>query len=117
MVNPFRLMVMSLAPAMSPSVLHSRFAESVTLSVTTWPQDKLELTGAASAELEPDLDSVGVISLLLSLLLLVGRALSKTFSTMLPFSDAKIGCVNKAPTDANAKIAAMRYILLFIRTN
>src|SRR5919112_2422921 len=44
-VNPFRLMVMLSAPAMSPSVLHSRFAESVTLSLTTWPQDRLVLVG------------------------------------------------------------------------
>jgi hypothetical protein len=70
---------------------------------------------AEVAEFELELDAVGL--LLLLLLLLVGRELSKTFSIMLPFSDAKIGCVNKAPTDANAKIAAMRYILLFIRSN
>jgi hypothetical protein len=61
------------------------------------------------------LPSFPLPSLLLSLL--VGRALFKIFSIMLPFSVARIGCVNKAPTDANAKIAAMRYILLFIRTN
>jgi hypothetical protein len=68
---------------------------------------------AEVAEFVLELDAAG---LLLSLLL-VGRALFKAFSIMLPFSDAKIGCVNKAPTDANAKIAAMRHILLFIRSN
>jgi hypothetical protein len=72
------------------------------------------------AELVLELDALGVLLslLLLSLLLLlllVGRALFIIFSIMLPFSVAKIGCVNKVPTDANAKIAAMRYILLFIQ--
>jgi hypothetical protein len=36
---------------------------------------------------------------------------------MLLCADATVGCINKAPTDANAINAAMRYILLFIQTN
>jgi hypothetical protein len=103
---------------MIPSVWQLRFAVSITSDLTTCPHDKLVLTGVASseepaesAEVELELDFVGV------LLLLVGRALFKIFSIMLLCADAKVGCVNKAPTDANANIAAMRYILLFIRTN
>ena len=45
-----------------------------------------------------------------------GVALFKILSIMLLCADATVGCINKAPTDANAIIAAMRYILLFIRS-
>jgi hypothetical protein len=123
---------MPLPPTIIPSVLQSRFADSFTLFVITSPHDKLVLTGSvasnevgwvvvASLDLEVvSADLIGwslsadLIGSLESLLLEVG--LFKKLS-MLLWADAKVGWVNKAPTDANAIIAAMRYILLYIQTN
>jgi hypothetical protein len=121
---------MPLPPTIIPSVLQSRFADSFTLFVITSPHDKLVLTGSVasnelgwaaplelavvSADLIGWLLSADLIGSLVSLLLEVG--LFKKLS-MLLWADAKVGWVNKAPTDANAIIAAMRYILLYIQTN
>jgi hypothetical protein len=120
-VYPFKSIVMPLPPTIIPSVLQSRFADSFTLFVITSPHDKLVLTGSvASSELGWAVPlvlavaSAALIGSLVSLLLEVG--LFKKLS-MLLWADAKVGWVNKAPTDANAIIAAMRYILLYIQTN
>ncbi|HVH95855.1 MAG TPA: hypothetical protein VM682_02785, partial [Bacillus sp. (in: firmicutes)] len=64
--------------------------------------DKLSLGKSLAVALDVLSDDVPKISK--GLLLFFGCA------------DAKVGWINKAPTDANAIIAVMRYILLFIQT-